>query len=185
MQRLKLLQEEEERMERHLQLQIKQQVEQAQRLKILKEEEERMKLALQQAKRVMQDSLRQKTMRKQQVGHEYDLEQQQISRDKDDIFRQLQQKDRPNTVKTELTTGERSVYQIEREPVDQIEPTDMHQIPIEKLERELERISLLHEKLPYEQQKLDEKESERIASEQIRMKESAEREEACYKKRDR
>ena len=182
MQRLKLLQEEEERMERHLQLQIKQQVEEEQRLKILKEEEERMKSALQQAKRVIQDSLRQETMRKQQVGHEYDLEQQHISRDKDDIFRQLQQKDRPNTVMAELTTGERPVYQIEREPVDQIEPTDMHQIPIEKLERELERISLLHEKLQYEQQKLDEKKSERIASEQIRMKESAEREEALLQK---
>ena len=104
MQRLKLLQEEEERNERHLQLQIKQQVEEEQRLIILKEEEERMKLALQQAMRVMQDSLRQETMRKQQVGHEYDLEQQQISRDTDDIVRQLQQKDKPNIVKTELTT---------------------------------------------------------------------------------
>ena len=76
MQRLKLLQEEGERMERHMQLQIKQQVEEELRLKILKEEEERMKLALQQAKRVMQDSLRPETMRQQQVGHEYDLEQQ-------------------------------------------------------------------------------------------------------------
>ena len=149
MQRLKLLQEEEERMERHLQLQIKQQVEEEQRLKILKKEEERMKLALQQAKRVMQDSLRQEIMRKQQVGQEYYLEHQETIRDKDDIFRQLQQKDRPNIVKTELTSGERPVDQIEREPVEihyQIEPTDMHQMPIEKLERELERISLLHEK---------------------------------------
>ena len=140
MQRLKLLQEEEERMERHLQLQIKQQVEKEQRLKILKEEKERMKLALQQAKRVMQGRLRQETMRMQQVGQEYYLEHQEIIRDKDDRFRHLQQKDRPYIVKKELTTGERPVDSIEREPVEmhyQIEPTDMRKIPIGKLEREL------------------------------------------------
>ena len=33
----------------------------------------------------------------------------------------------------------------------------MHQIPIGKLERELERISLFHERLQYEQQKQDKK----------------------------
>ena len=142
MQRLKLLQEEEERIERHLQLQIKQQVEEEQRLKILKEEEERMKLALQQAKRVMQDSLRQEIMKKQQIGHEYDLEKQQISRDKDDRFRQLQQKDRPNIVKTELTSGERPVDQIERETVEMhyhIEPTDKHSNANRKIRKRIRK----------------------------------------------
>ena len=137
MQKLKLLQEEEERIE------IKQKVEEEQRLKLLKEED-RMKLDLHQAKRFVQDSLRQETMRKQQVGQVGNyLEHQEISRDKDDRIRYAQHKDRPNIVKTELTTGEIPVDQIEREPVEihyQIEPTDMHQMPIEKLERELERI---------------------------------------------
>lgn len=169
-QRLALLHEEEERMEKHLQLQIKQQVEEEQRLKILKEKEENMRLSLQQARKVMQESLRQDT--------------------EDDRFRQVQQEGRLNIVKIEQVTEENPVNQIERESFErhhliENEPVEIYQMPIGKLEKELKRISLLQEQLQYEQQELDRKESERLASEQLSLRESAQREEAMLQKERR